>query len=106
MFEFWLWFIGFVMGLLAMAGCVYVYDMIMDDREDERAAAAARLSLLRRIPPEAYEEIRDYYMGKKETHFKCGFANITTLKENCGSTAPQARAARHTQEPTRSTTRN
>ena len=106
MFEFWLWFIGFVMGLLAMAGAVSVYDMIMDDREDERAAAAARLSLLRRIPPEAYEEIRDYYLGKKETHFKCGIVNITTSKENCGSTAPQAREVRHTQGPTRSTTRN
>ena len=106
MLSFWLWFIGFVMGLLAMAGAVSVYDMIMDDQEDERAAAAARLSLLRRIPPEAYEEIRDYYLGKKETHFKCGIVNITTSKENCGSTAPQAREARHTQGPTRSTTRN
>ena len=106
MLSFWMWFIGFVMGLLAMAGAVSVYDMIMDDREDERAAAAARLSLLRRIPPEAYEEIRDYYLGKKETHFKCGIVNITTSKENCGSTAPQAREVRHTQGPTRSTTRN
>ncbi|MBO4797946.1 MAG: hypothetical protein J5494_04145 [Candidatus Methanomethylophilaceae archaeon] len=61
MFEFWLWFIGFVMGLLAMAGAVSVYDMIMDDQEDERAAAAARLSLLRRIPPEVYEELADEY---------------------------------------------
>ena len=106
MLSFWMWFIGFVMGLLAMAGAVSVYDMIMDDQEDERAAAAARLSLLRRIPPEAYEEIRDYYLGKKETHFKCGIVNITTSKENCGSTAPQAREVRHTQGPTRSTTRN
>lgn len=61
MFGFWMWFIGFVMGLLAMAGCVYVYDMLMDDREDERAAAAARLSLLRRIPPEVYEELAEEY---------------------------------------------
>ena len=106
MLSFWMWFIGFVMGLLAMAGAVSVYDMIMNDKEDERAAAAARLSLLRRIPPEAYEEIRDYYLGKKETHFKCGIVNITTSKENCGSTAPQAREVRHTQGPTRSTTRN
>lgn len=61
MLSFWMWFIGFVMGLLAMAGAVSVYDMIMDDREDERAAAAARLSLLRRIPPEVYEELADVY---------------------------------------------
>ena len=61
MVEFWLWFIGFVMGLLAMAGALYVYDMLMDDQEDERAAAAARLSLLRRIPPEVYEELADEY---------------------------------------------
>lgn len=65
MFGFWMWFIGFVMGLLAMAGCVYVYDMIMDDREDERAAAAARLSLLRRIPPEVYEELSEEYPERK-----------------------------------------
>lgn len=68
MFEFWLWFIGFVMGLLAMAGCVYVYDMIMGDQEDERAAAAARLSLLRRIPPEVYEELADVYRDGVITH--------------------------------------
>lgn len=68
MFGFWMWFIGFVMGLLAMAGCVYVYDMIMDDREDERAAAAARLSLLRRIPPEVYEELADTYRDGVITH--------------------------------------
>lgn len=68
MFGFWMWFIGFVMGLLAMAGCVYVYDMIMDDREDERAAAAARLSLLRRIPPEVYEELADIYRDGVITH--------------------------------------
>lgn len=68
MFGFWMWFIGFVMGLLAMAGCVYVYDMIMDDREDERAAAAARLSLLRRIPPDVYEEIADFYRDGVITH--------------------------------------
>lgn len=65
MFGFWMWFIGFVMGLLAMAGCVYVYDMLMDDQEDERAAAAARLSLLRRIPPEVYEELAEEYPERK-----------------------------------------
>lgn len=65
MFGFWMWFIGFVMGLLTMAGCVYVYDMLMDDREDERAAAAARLSLLRRIPPEVYEELAEEYPERK-----------------------------------------
>lgn len=66
MFEFWLWFIGFVMGLLAMAGAVSVYDMIMDDQEDERAAVAARLSLLRRIPPEVYEELADEYPEREK----------------------------------------
>lgn len=106
MFSFWMFFIGMVVGALAAATIGEVWSMLIDDREDERAAAAARLSLLRRIPPEAYEEIRDYYMGKKETHIKCGIANIMTSKENCGSTAPQARAARHTQGPTQSTTRS
>ena len=106
MYEFWMCFLFFILGALAMAAMVTVWDMLVDDQEDERAAAAARLSLLRRIPPEAYEEIRDYYLGKKETHFKCGIVNITTSKENCGSTAPQAREVRHTQGPTRSTTRN
>ena len=106
MYEFWMCFLFFILGALAMAAMVTVWDMLIDDREDERAAAAARLSLLRRIPPEAYEEIRDYYIGKKETHIKCGIANIMTSSESSGSTAPHRRAARHTQGPTRSTTRN
>ena len=106
MYGFWMFFIGMMVGALAMAAMVTVWDMLIDDREDERAAAAARLSLLRRIPPEAYEEIRDYYIGKKETHIKCGIANIMTSSESSGSTAPHRRAARHTQGPTRSTTRN
>lgn len=106
MFGFWMFFIGMVVGGLAVAVIAEVWSMLIDDREDERAAAAARLSLLRRIPPEAYEEIRDYYMGKKETHFKCGIANITTSKENCGSTCRPVREVRPEQGPTRSTTRN
>ena len=61
MFGFWMFFIGMVVGGLAVAVIAEVWSMLIDDREDERAAAAARLSLLRRIPPEVYEELADVY---------------------------------------------
>ena len=106
MYGFWMFFIGMMVGALAAAAIGEVWSMLIDDGEDERAAAAARLSLLRRIPPEAYEEIRDYYLGKKETHFKCGIVNIMTSKENCGSTCRPVKEVRPEQGPTRSTTRS
>lgn len=60
MFEFWIFVIGMAVGALAAAAIGEVWSMLIDDREDERAAAA-RLSLLRRIPPEVYEELADEY---------------------------------------------
>ena len=68
MFGFWMFFIGIVVGALAAAAIGEVWSMLIDDREDERAAAAARLSLLRRIPPEVYEELADTYRDGVITH--------------------------------------
>ncbi len=68
MLSFWMFFIGMVVGGLAVAVIAEVWSMLMDDREDERAAAAARLSLLRRIPPEVYEELADVYRDGVITH--------------------------------------
>lgn len=65
MFGFWMFFIGMVIGGLAVAVIAEVWSMLIDDREDERAAAAARLSLLRRIPPEVYEELAEEYPERK-----------------------------------------
>lgn len=65
MFGFWMFFIGMVVGGLAVAVIAEVWSMLIDDREDERAAAAARLSLLRRIPPEVYEELAEEYPERK-----------------------------------------
>ena len=65
MYEFWLCFCFFILGALAMAAMVTVWDMLLNDEEDERAAAAARLSLLRRIPPEVYEELAEEYPERK-----------------------------------------
>lgn len=65
MYEFWMCFLFFILGALAMAAVVTVWDMLIDDQEDERAAAAARLSLLRRIPPEVYEELAEEYPERK-----------------------------------------
>lgn len=65
MFGFWMFFIGMVVGGLAVAAIAEVWSMLIDDREDERAAAAARLSLLRRIPPEVYEELAEEYPERK-----------------------------------------
>ena len=64
MFGFWMFFIGMVVGGLAVAVIAEVWSMLIDDREDERAAAA-RLSLLRRIPPEVYEELAEEYPERK-----------------------------------------
>ncbi len=61
MYGFWMFFIGMMVGALAAAAIGEVWSMLIDDGEDERAAAAARLSLLRRIPPEVYEELADVY---------------------------------------------
>ena len=69
MYGFWMFFIGMVVGGLAVAVIAEVWSMLIDDREDERAAAAARLSLLRRIPPEVYEELADTYRDGVITHY-------------------------------------
>lgn len=65
MYEFWIFLIGMVIGGFAVAVIAEVWSMLIDDREDERAAAAARLSLLRRIPPEVYEELAEEYPERK-----------------------------------------
>lgn len=65
MFGFWMFLIGMVIGGLAAAAIGEVWSMLIDDREDERAASAARLSLLRRIPPEVYEELAEEYPERK-----------------------------------------
>lgn len=65
MFGFWMFVIGMAVGGLAVAVIAEVWSMLIDDREDERAAAAARLSLLRRIPPEVYEELAEEYPERK-----------------------------------------
>ena len=65
MYEFWIFLIGMVIGGLAAAAIGEVWSMLIDDGEDERAAAAARLSLLRRIPPEVYEELAEEYPERK-----------------------------------------
>ena len=65
MYEFWIFLIGMVIGGLAAAAIGEVWSMLIDDGEDERAAAAARLALLRRIPPEVYEELAEEYPERK-----------------------------------------